>query len=312
MTTGNKAVAKTGQVTAAAASGVAKPSSSNHQVPLSSSSARTRVSSGSPNGNGDTDSDSGISVDSYTKALKIDVGGGNAASGAASLPPPPPPPNPGTSAASATTATSKHSSPPTAATDAGSIAAPPSHPEYATMIQEALCSLSESTSGAGGCSLLNVLLYILNKYEDADDGNVQVIHAKVKSGLQFLKRMGIIEKCGLNGEGGDASSDEDTAALPSRGVLAATASASDASDGDKAKAKAKEKAANKILNKAKTTQIKTEGGGFRVVMMSPQKLGLLGGKAKPKKSSNKKAPTSTDDGATNKVKREINSRPKRL
>ena len=42
--------------------------------------------------------------------------------------------------------------------------------------------------------------------------------------------MGIIEKCGLNGEG-DASSDEDTAmALPSRGALAATASASDARD----------------------------------------------------------------------------------
>ena len=53
---------------------------------------------------------------------------------------------------------------------------------------------------------------------------------QVKSGLQFLKRMGIIEKCGLNGEG-DASSDEDTAmALPSRGALAATASASDARD----------------------------------------------------------------------------------
>ena len=49
-------------------------------------------SGGGPNG--DNDSDSGISVDSYTKALKIDVGGGNAATGAtaASLPPPPPPP----------------------------------------------------------------------------------------------------------------------------------------------------------------------------------------------------------------------------
>jgi len=48
-------------------------------------------------------------------------------------------------------------------------------------------------------------------------------------------------------------------------------------------------------------------------MMSPQKLGLLGGKAKPKKSSGKKAPSTTDgDDATNKVKREINSRPKRL
>ena len=53
------------------------------------------------------------------------------------------------------------------------------------MIQEALCSLSESTSGAGGCSLLNVLLYILNKYEDADDGNVQVIHAKVTIRTDF-------------------------------------------------------------------------------------------------------------------------------
>ena len=42
--------------------------------------------------------------------------------------------------------------------------------------------------------------------------------------------MGIIEKCGLNGEEGDASSDEDTTSLPSRGALAATASASDARD----------------------------------------------------------------------------------
>ena len=80
-------------------------------------------------------------------------------------------------------ATSKHSSPPVTA--ATSDSTPPSHPEYATMIQEALCSLSESTSGAGGCSLLNVLLYILNKYEDADDGNVQVIHAKVRIRTDF-------------------------------------------------------------------------------------------------------------------------------
>ena len=59
-------------------------------------------SGGGPNG--DNDSDSGISVDSYTKALKIDVGGGNAATGAtaASLPPPPPPPpHVGTSSAAA-------------------------------------------------------------------------------------------------------------------------------------------------------------------------------------------------------------------
>ena len=47
------------------------------------------------------------------------------------------------------------------------------------MIQEALCSLSESTSEVGGCSLLNVLLYILNKYDGVDEGNVLVIHSKV-------------------------------------------------------------------------------------------------------------------------------------
>ena len=50
------------------------------------------------------------------------------------------------------------------------------------MIQEALCSLSESTSDAGGCSLLNVLLYILNKYDGVDEGNVLVIHSKVVIG----------------------------------------------------------------------------------------------------------------------------------
>ena len=75
-------------------------------------------------------------------------------------------------------ATSKPSPP--ATSSSASEPSPAAAPDYATMIQEALCSLSESTSEAGGCSLLNVLLYILNKYDSIDEGNVLVIHSKVR------------------------------------------------------------------------------------------------------------------------------------
>ena len=118
--------------------------------------------------------------------------------------------------------------------------------------------------------------------------------SQVKSGLQFLRRMGIIEKCGLNGEGdGDASSDEEI--VVSRGTLAATAS-DGCSDGDN-KVKAKKKAAKKVLDKAKIQN----ATGFKVRILSPHKKG----KVVPKTSISKK---SSED----KVKREINSRPKRL
>ena len=256
-------------VTAAAASEMAKPSSSSQHASLSSS-ARARVSSGP---HADNDSDSGISVDSYTKALKIDVGGG--AQTATSLPPPPPPPQAASAAAPSSTAATSKPSPPVPA----SVAAP----DYATMIQEALCSLSDSTSDAGGCSQLNVLLYILNKYDGVDEGNILVIHSKVKSGLQFLRRMGIIEKCGANGESGgaDASSDEEVGF--SRG---SSASAGDADD-----VKAKKKASKKV--KVVLKKVKIPNGSKKI-------------KVVPKTS---KKP---EDGGGGVVKREMKSRPKRL
>ena len=259
-------------VTAAAASEMAKPSPSSQHASLSSS-ARARVSSGP---HADNDSDSGISVDSYTKALKIDVGGGGGAPTAAALPPPPPPPQATSTAAPSSTAATSKPSPP----------APPSvaAPDYATMIQEALCSLSDSTSDAGGCSQLNVLLYILNKYDGVDEGNILVIHSKVKSGLQFLRRMGIIEKCGANGEvgGADASSDEEVGF--SRGSLT---SAGDAGD-----VKAKKKASKKV--KVVLNKVKIPNAALKKIKVVP-------------KTSKK-----PEDGGVVAVKREMKSRPKRL
>ena len=121
--------------------------------------------------------------------------------------------------------------------------------------------------------------------------------------------MGIIEKCGLNGEG-DASSDEEEIPVP-------RAAPSETSNDDD-KAKAKKKAAKKILNKAKvqSSGAKIQNAGFKVEMLSPPhtkkgKMLLLSTQMKGKEAT-KTSKKPNEDGVANKVKREINSRPKRL
>ena len=123
--------------------------------------------------------------------------------------------------------------------------------------------------------------------------------------------MGIIEKCGLNGEG-DASSDEEEIPVPR------AAPSETSNDDDKAKAK-KKAAAKKILNKAKVQSIgaKIQNAGFKVEMLSPPhtkkgKMLLLSTQMKGKEATKTSSKKPNEDGVANKVKREINSRPKRL
>lgn len=116
----------------------------------------------------DCDSDSGISVSSCTKALKIDVDVN-------------PTPNP---------------------------SSPKQNEDYTTMIQEALLALAELHKGAEdgqkGVSQMNVLLYILKHYKSGDD--IATVNTKVKNGLKFLSRMGVIDKMSV--DGGEPSQDE--------------------------------------------------------------------------------------------------------
>jgi chromatin remodeling complex protein RSC6 len=174
----------------AAASGM----SSKPQIPsaLSASSLMANVA--------DTDSDSGISVDSYTKALKIDVSGCNVDTPTPQRPHPPLVLSEEANAALKPTLAEAAAMLPSNTLLTPSTSPPPSAPDYTTMIQEALCSLSDSTSETGGCSQLNVLLYILNKYQHVEDGDVAVVHAKVRGALRFLSRMGIVQKCGDEAE----------------------------------------------------------------------------------------------------------------
>ncbi len=116
----------------------------------------------------DCDSDSGISVSSCTKALKIDVDVNV---------------NPSSSS-------------------------PKENEDYTTMIQEALLALAEIHKGAEdqqkGVSQMNVLLYILKHYKSGDD--IATVNTKVKNGLKFLSRMGVIDK--LSVDGGEPIQDE--------------------------------------------------------------------------------------------------------
>ena len=119
--------------------------------------------------------------------------------------------------------------------------------------------------------------------------------------------MGIIEKCGLNGEGdGDASSDEETTVVSmSRGSLAATAVSDATSDDQAAKVKKKAKPYKGLLNKAKILNGSGDDKKGKAVPKTSSKKSEV-----PKTSSKKK---SEDGGGSSiKVKREINSRPKRL
>ena len=76
--------------------------------------------------------------------------------------------------------------------------------DYTTMIQEALLALSSAASG--GASILNVLLYLLNNYDLSDD-DIDVVKTKVKNGLSFLARMGVVERLDSAGNPNSEESD---------------------------------------------------------------------------------------------------------
>ena len=121
--------------------------------------------------------------------------------------------------------------------------------------------------------------------------------------------MGIIEKCGLNGEGdGDASSDEETTVVSmSRGSLAATAVSDATSDDQAAKVKKKAKPYKGLLNKAKILNGSGDDKKGKAVPKTSSKKSEV-----PKTSSKKKSEDGGGSSSSIKVKREINSRPKRL
>ena len=121
--------------------------------------------------------------------------------------------------------------------------------------------------------------------------------------------MGIIEKCGLNGEGdGDDSSDEETTVVSmSRGSLAATAVSDATSDDQAAKVKKKAKPYKGLLNKAKILNGSGDDKKGKAVPKTSSKKSEV-----PKTSSKKKSEDGGGSSSSIKVKREINSRPKRL
>ena len=117
------------------------------------------------------DSDSGISMESYSKALKVDV----------------------STPADEITSTSCSS-----VASSSSVSNPPDSnlPDYTTMVQEALYSLKDASAGMG-CSQMNILLYVLHKYSPKEE--IRAVNAKVKAALQFLARMDIVQKILLDG-----------------------------------------------------------------------------------------------------------------
>jgi hypothetical protein len=124
------------------------------------------LSQGSPD-----DSDSGVSVTSYTKALKVDV-------------------SPGQGDELASTSSSSLAS---------TFSAPNQDvglPDYTTMVQEALFSLKDVT-GDIGCSQMNILLYVLHKYSPREE--IGSVNAKVKSALRFLSRLQMVKRVTLEG-----------------------------------------------------------------------------------------------------------------
>ena len=145
----------------------------------------------------ENDTDSGISIESYSKALKVEVADMPAsATPAAAADLPAPSTVSGAQRAenrmdvtetatvpSASTATNSAS--PVAS---GSSATQPM-PEFITVIQEALFSLKEENKGL---SQMSILLYILHKYQPKED--IAIINTKLRSALKFLVRMDVVKK----------------------------------------------------------------------------------------------------------------------
>lgn len=123
--------------------------------------------------------------------------------------------------------------------------------DYITLTQEALLSLGQN-GGECGCSQLNVLLYILNKYKPTE--SVQVVNDKVKNSLRFLSRMGVVDRISIDGNGEKSDdlmeSDEENEPLDadvSDEVKKKTSATPDTASTAGAKSSAKTKSKSKAL-----------------------------------------------------------------
>ena len=81
-------------------------------------------------------------------------------------------------------------------------------PDFPSLIQEAIAHLEVN---GGGCSRLNILLYILHKYEPTEE--IHLINSKLKKSLSFLIRMKVITKSFLDGVAHSDSDDDDDEVL---------------------------------------------------------------------------------------------------
>ncbi len=179
--------------------------------------------------------------------------------------------------------------------------------DYLTLIQEALAALNADSGGGGGgggVPLIHVLLYVLHNHPHSDSlgpEEVSAVHLRVRHGLLFLSRMGVVDKFRLEGSAAGPS-DSDTEDVESNDVVFKK---NNGDDDAKAAKKSDTPSSSKAVNKDKKPLKAKQGQADLKKKKKQKKAGLkLGLKIKsklsgePQKSKIKKAAKGNKEGKT--------------